>query len=117
MLFLEISFYKDIVKRNLLENQLESKYYALYVARKEVSEERIPQKSLLQSPDSKDSSQKPLALEFKSVTWSINSSDVRRAILRPGSSYEAVSSGSLSASSGSYGSSSRSGYDVDQGIG
>ena len=89
----EALFYKDVVKRNVSTSQLES-ILVTYQSGNGVSDQNIPDKFLLSCPESSQKPSRP-AIESKSVSWSVDPPEVRRIILRSGSSYEAVSAGSV----------------------
>ena len=89
----EITFYKNIVKRNVSASQLES-ILAEYKAGKE-PDQKIPQQFLLPSPESSQQPSRPAikaksvswSVDPKSVSWSVDPPEVRRSILKPGSGY------------------------------
>ena len=110
----EALFYKDVVKKNVSATQLNS-MLASYKAGSGVPEQRVSEQFLLPSPKSSPKQSSRPAIESKSVSWSVDSPDVRRAILKPGSGfgYGAVAAGSVVASAAGYGPASPS----DQGVG
>ena len=100
----EITFYKNVVKRNVSASQLES-MLATYKAKKDVSKQGSPQQLQLPPPEPSQSQQSRPSIQSKSISWSINPPGARRAILKPGSGYGygTVSAGSLVASAAGYG--------------
>ena len=112
---LEALFYKDVVKRNVSASQLEF-ILASYKAGNEMSEQKIPNKFLLPSPEFSQKLLRP-AIESKSVSWSVDPPEVLRAVLRPGSSYGAVESRGAVNSGSVVGSTVGRGPATDQGVG
>ena len=118
----EVSFYKDVVRRNVSATKLDS-LWASFSAEKKLPEERISPQFLLPSPDSKPASQ-PASIGSKSVTWSTSALDAPRSILKKDQEYTGgglVLSGSVVASTPAYGAEGYGGYvpafDVNSGVG
>ena len=82
----EITFYKDIMKKNVSVAKLEA-MLATYNAEKKVPDQKFPHQLQLPSPESSQNQPSRPAIEAKSVSWSVDPPEVRRSILKPGSGY------------------------------